>query len=144
MAQGPIPLATSHNESQTVAQTVFAKSAAADLRPEGAVMFPVRVIMQAFALWLGMSSFAAAVEVLPMDATPPDCPPEQHSQAAQPYDSAPTVGVIETAESPAGLGAQAPAQSARPTRSSGDTDSSSQPAAKTTSRWNTFLPGMVR
>jgi len=96
-------------------------------------------LMSASVLALALCANAAATEVLPIEAPAQECPPAP----AEAQDAADPAGPEELQasglESEPGLPAAA-AQPAR--RSSGGGDDSSAPARS--SRWNAFLPGMVR
>ncbi|SDD83190.1 hypothetical protein [Aquimonas voraii] len=101
----------------------------------------IRTILSASLLWLLVSAPAAAVEVLPMDSPADECGSEA---AAGVEPAAQEPALIEDAELPAGL--QAVGGSAVPVRAptQGGGDSSTPAPAKPSSRWNAFLPGMVR
>lgn len=111
-------------------------------------MSQIRTILSVALLWLLVCSSAAAVEVLPMDSVEPACE-DTRIEAAIDESSAvtraePVEVIVEAAEAPAGLqsvGGSAPVQRAN---GAGGGDSSTPPAAKPSSRWNAFLPGMVR
>lgn len=102
----------------------------------------IRTILSVSLLWLAVCLPAAAVEVLPMDSAPDDCDSEVAAVEPVALEAAPAL--VEEAELPAGLqavgGAALPA---RPTAQGGG-DSSVPAPAKPSSRWNAFLPGMVR
>lgn len=107
-------------------------------------MSQIRTTLSVSLLWLLVSMPAAAVEVLPMDAVETTCEGAQVEEP--PADARPeSVEVmVEAAEAPAGLqSVGAGVQSARPPAQGGG-DSSTPSAAKPSSRWNAFLPGMVR
>lgn len=103
-------------------------------------MSPVHLV-SAGLLALALCANAAATEVLPMDTAAQDCPPapaEPQTAATVVNDSAAEV-VTNGLETEPGL----PAAATQPARSTGGGgDDSSAPAR--TSRWNAFLPGMVR
>jgi len=111
-------------------------------------MSQIRTILSVALLWLLACSSAAAVEVLPMDSVEPAC---ENTRAEATADEAsagarvePVEVIVEAAEAPAGLqsvGGAAPVQRANGV---GGGDSSTPQVAKPSSRWNAFLPGMVR
>lgn len=109
-------------------------------------MSQIRTILSVSLLWLLCTALASAIEVLPMDSAEPGCAsvdtPVADSQAEAGQE--PVEAVMEAAEAPAGL--QAVGAGAPPIRAHGQGggDSSTPPAAKPSSRWNAFLPGMVR
>lgn len=102
----------------------------------------IRTIMSVSLLWLAVSLPAAAVEVLPMDSAPDDCSSEAAVVEPVAPEAAPLP--VEDAELPAGL--QAVGGAALPVRppAQGGGDSSTPAPVKPSSRWNAFLPGMVR
>jgi hypothetical protein len=108
-------------------------------------MSQIRTILSVLLLWLSLALPAMAVEVLPMDAEAEDCGNDVSAssevEAASPESAA---ALIEDAELPAGLqavgGAAVPARAA----ANGGGDSTTPAPAKPSSRWNAFLPGMVR
>jgi hypothetical protein len=109
------------------------------------VMSQIRTTLSALLLCLSVAAPAAAVEVLPMEAEPADCGAEAISAVESEADAAgDTAALIEDAELPAGLqavgGNAAPARAPAP----GGGDATTAPPAKPNSRWNAFLPGMVR
>lgn len=108
-------------------------------------MSHIRTTLSTLLLWLSVALPAGAVEVLPMDAEPADCGSEATS-AEEPEVSATEIApaLIEDAELPAGL--QAVGGNAAPVRATaqGGGDATTAPPAKPNSRWNAFLPGMVR
>lgn len=109
-------------------------------------MSQIRTILSVSLLWLAHALPANAVEVLPMDSVEPECNSTQAVEADAAPGAAQEVAesIIESAEAPSGL--QAVGASATPARAApqGGGDTSIPPAAKPSSRWNAFLPGMVR
>lgn len=109
-------------------------------------MYQIRTILSVSLLWLLCTALVGAVEVLPMDNTEPGCASVDTSVAEPQADAGQEhlEVVVEAAEAPAGL--QAVGAGAPPIRTHGQGggDSSTPPAAKPSSRWNAFLPGMVR
>lgn len=109
-------------------------------------MSQIRTILSVSLLWLAYALPANAVEVLPMDSVEPECNSARAIEADTASGAAQDVAepVIESAEAPSGL--QAVGASATPARTAaqGGGDTSIPPAAKPSSRWNAFLPGMVR
>lgn len=101
-------------------------------------------------LWAGLCTSAAAMEVLPMDTPEEECPGANaqpvasESIAAEPApaalsESVETIGGVAVA--PAGIESSTAVE--RPERVGGSAGTST-PATKPSSRWNAFLPGMVR
>lgn len=108
-------------------------------------MSPVRVmslrVMSASLLALALCANAAATEVLPLETAAQDCPPAPSEVQVNETAVADNAGEIPSSglEAEPGL----PAGSTQPTRNSNSGgDDSSAPARS--SRWNAFLPGMVR
>jgi hypothetical protein len=105
-----------------------------------------RTMLSASLIWLSVATTASAVEVLPMESAEPECGSAQSAEvpAAAALAQEPVELVIEAAETPAGLqsvGSGGPAS--RPNPQAGG-DVSVPPSSKPSSRWNAFLPGMVR
>jgi hypothetical protein len=106
----------------------------------------IRTMLSASLLWLALAPTASAVEVLPMDSAEPECASAQEGDGtvALTAPAEPVEVLIEAAEAPAGLqsaGVTGPVQRAQP---QGGGDSSTPQVSKPSSRWNAFLPGMVR
>lgn len=112
-------------------------------------MSSIRLYVLAAALSLAPFASALAIEVLPMDTTPADCNERSNEVAAVERiesDSYPSTAVIATpsdrAESPSGI--ESGENAAPPPRSAPPTSVAPSAPGKTISRWNAFLPGMVR
>jgi hypothetical protein len=94
------------------------------------------------AILLLLASFGVhATEALPMDSRAPECPPASTEESR----SEPVLSESGRGSASVGLDAQPglPGAATQPARSDhGGGDESSAPASG--SRWNAFLPGMVR
>ncbi len=111
-------------------------------------MSQIRTILSVALLWLLVCSSAAAVEVLPMDSVEPAC---ENTRMEATADEASTVTraepvdvLVEAAEAPSGLQSVGGATPVQRANGAGGGDSSTPAVAKPSSRWNAFLPGMVR
>ncbi len=109
-------------------------------------MSQFRTILSVSLLWLMCTALASAVEVLPMDTVEPDCSSTSNSATETVAESRhePAEAVLEAAEAPSGLQSVGGGSAAIRPNAPGGGDSSTPPAAKPSSRWNAFLPGMVR
>lgn len=108
-------------------------------------MSQIRTTLSALLLCLALAAPAAAVEVLPMEAEPADRGAAAVSVVESDADTAgDTPVLIEAAELPAGLQAVGGNAASARAPAAGGGDATTAPPAKPNSRWNAFLPGMVR
>jgi hypothetical protein len=112
-------------------------------------MTSIRLCLLAAVLSLAPLASALAIEVLPMDTPPVDCNDRPNEAAAAEMidaDGSQPVALLappaERAESPAGIeaGESVPASA----RSAPPAAVAPSAPSRAASRWNAFLPGMVR
>jgi hypothetical protein len=112
-------------------------------------MSSIRLYLLSVALSLAPFASALAIEVLPMDTPPADCNDRpgdfaavERIEADASQASALMAAPAERAETPSGIeaGESGPPSS----RTSPATSVAPSAPGRTVSRWNAFLPGMVR
>jgi hypothetical protein len=111
-------------------------------------MSSIRLYLLSAALSLAPFASALAIEVLPMDTPPADCndaPNEITTAERIDADGSQPAALLaapsERAESPSGIETESVSSG---TRSAPATSVAPSAPSRTVSRWNAFLPGMVR